>query len=40
MCHGAAINILNDLIEATIKINDKLYQLQIMTKPSKPNRYY
>ena len=26
ICHGAAINILDNLIEATIEINNKFYQ--------------
>ena len=40
MCHDIAINTLDDLIEATIKIDDKLYQLRMMTRPPKPNKYY
>ena len=40
MRHNTTINILNDLIEAIIKINDKLYQLQMTTKLSKSNKYY
>ena len=40
MRHNTTINTLNDLIEAIIKINDKLYQLQMTTKPSKSNKYY
>ena len=40
MCHNTIINTLDDLIEATIEINDKLYQLQMITKSSKFNKYY
>ena len=38
--HNITINILDNLIKATIKINNKLYQLQMIIKPSKPNKYY
>ena len=40
MRHSAVINTLDDLIEATIEINNKLYQFQMTTKPPKPNKYY
>ena len=40
MRHSAIINILDDLIETTIKINKKLYQLQMITRLLKFNGYY
>ena len=38
--HNTIIKNLDDLIKITIKINNKLYRLQIMTRPSKTNKYY
>ena len=40
MRHNTIIKNLNDLIKTTIKINNKLYQLQIMTRLSRINKYY
>ena len=38
--HDAVIENLNNLIRTTIKINNKLYQLQITTRLSRTSEYY
>ena len=38
--YDIAIKILDDLIKAVIKINNKLYQFKMTTKLSRINKYY